>query len=265
MDAVSGKFDINHLISNIQGIDGLAVALTEALKLYKEVASNIFHMAGWRDISAYIYGFLILAFSYAIILLALIEILMAKFAIAFLFVLLPVMSIFLVFGKTEKLFERHIGLLTGFALQLFFVPAVVGFALAFVKWSIIGGGIMHLTGIKDLNTTWSSIIPFLITAALGMAFVFKAAQWAQQIGSGIASGAGLAMMIAVSSAMMMGVKPLGKLLRPAGRAALNPVKTGKSIMGHPATQMAAKTAAFMAMGGAKAPTAAPAANPLRYA
>lgn len=251
MDAVSGRFDISNYIPPIKGFDTLTIALTVALKLYESVANQIFSSGNWHNLTPYIYGSVTYLFGYGIVFLALLEILMAKFAIAFLFILVPIMSIFVAFGKTEKLFERHMGLIVGFSLQLFFVPAVVGFSLAFVKWSLIIGGAVNYVSGAVVDTTWSTITGFIICAFLGIVFVLKAAQWAQQIGSGFASGSGLGMMAAAVGGMMIGAKAAGKVIKPVGKRALHPVKTAKAFAGHPATQMAMKTAAFMhsTMGG----------------
>jgi hypothetical protein len=229
INIVSGKLNVGNVMPSIPGVSGIGAAMDQAILTFHAVANHLTKNAGWKDFSAYFLAFLVRLFGWGIILIGLIEIVVAKLIVAVLFLLLPIMALFLPFQKTEKKFETYLGVLCGYSLILILVPMVIGFSLSFIKWSLILGKVISLTGQVIGLSNWGMIVPFILVGGICLVLVVTAGHIAKQIGSGSASSSGMA-MLAGAAAGAMGGFALGKGMLGASANTTKTIGKGAGTM-----------------------------------
>lgn len=164
---------------------GINEALQLVLTEFTEIGQWVWDLGSIGHLSPYFSALIIWGFGYALVLVAVFEILLAKIMLAILFVTAPLFIGFTLFKITHPFFDRWLGAIVGFALMLIFVSAMLALALSITQWALVGVYADHAA-----NTKLVSFVPILIVGFLGIGVILKAAQLAQSIGGTVASTAG---------------------------------------------------------------------------
>jgi type IV secretion system protein VirB6 len=126
---------------------------------------------------------------YAALLLAFIEILMAKMMIAILFTIAPLFIAFTVFKSTHGFFEKWLGVICGFVFFLILIPAGVSLMLNCMQWTIAGEYAKRAADISLMG-----FVPLMVVSALSVLLILKITTYAHVIGNSVATSAGSALV-----------------------------------------------------------------------
>lgn len=168
------------------GING---ALQSVLIEITKVGSWVWDRGSWHSFGPLFTAILIWLFGYAALVLAVIEILLAKMMLAILFTLAPLFISFTIFKPTHGMFERWLGAICGFLLFLVFIPAAITLGLTFMQWSIAGAYAQ-----QALNMTLVGFVPVMIVGVLSVILILEVTKYAQNIGGGVSSSTGASLM-----------------------------------------------------------------------
>ncbi len=161
--------------------EALQLVLTE----FTETGQAIWKLGGINHFSPYFSAIVVWGFGYALVLVAVFEILLAKIMLAILFVTAPLFVCFTLFKITHPFFDRWLGAIVGFSLMIIFVSAMLGLALSITQWALVD---IYASDAMDLTIV--SFVPVIIVGFLGIGVILKAAQLAQSIGATVASTSG---------------------------------------------------------------------------
>jgi len=139
----------------------------------------------WHNIGPYFTAALVWIFGYAMIVVALFEIVLAKIMLAILFTTAPLFVCFTLFKVTHGYFDRWLGLIVGFAFLQIFISAVIALTLSFDQWAIAGAYVNHALGFQLVG-----FVSIMIVGLLGVGLVLKVAQMAQAIGGAVSTASG---------------------------------------------------------------------------
>ncbi len=164
----------------IPDADTLDEAMQIILSGFSKIGSVIFNSAGFSNFGAMLDGIIIWIIGYAIVGLALLEIILAKMMLAVLFTFTPLFVLCLFFRPFHGIFDRWLGLIFGAALLQIFVQSVtaLGMSLAYL-W--VGE---HL-GSQALDIGNFGTLPIIIIGIVCLGMIHKAGQMGLIIGSGL--------------------------------------------------------------------------------
>jgi type IV secretion system protein VirB6 len=128
-------------------------------------------------------------FGYALVLIALFEIVLAKIMLAVLFALAPLFMSFTLFKVTHVFFDRWLGAIVGFALVLIFISSVLALVLSLVQFAI---GDVYAT--HRVNMSLVGFVPMMVVGFIGIGVMLYVAHLAQSIGSGMSTASGSALL-----------------------------------------------------------------------
>ena len=166
----------SHLkIPNAENLDeGLQIVLSA----FSQLGGILFDSAGFSNFGALLDGVIIWGVGYAIVGLALFEIILAKVMLAILFIFTPLIVLSLFFKPFHGLFNRWLGLILGAALLQLFVQAVAVLAMS-LAYFWVG---MH-AGSAALKIGNYGTLPVIIIGIVCIGMIHKAAQMAMFIGA----------------------------------------------------------------------------------
>jgi len=164
------------------GIDG---AMQSVLIEFTKIGNWIWATGSWHTWGPYLTAMMVWGFGYAMILVGLFEIVLAKIMLAILFTTAPLFICFTLFKSTHSYFDRWLGLVVGYAFLLIFVSSVLGLALSFAQWAIADTFISHAAGLQLVG-----FIPAMLVGFMGIGIILKTAQLAQSIGGSVCTASG---------------------------------------------------------------------------
>ena len=152
---------------------------------FTKIGEWIWGQGSWHDLGPYFTAALVWAFGYAMIVVAMLEIVLAKTMLAVLFTLAPLFISFTLFKATHAYFDRWLGLVVGFAFLQIFVSAAIAVALSFDQWAVAG-----IYASKAFGLGLVGFVGVMVVGAMGVGLVLKAAQMAQAIGGAASTASG---------------------------------------------------------------------------
>jgi len=164
------------------GING---AMQSVLIEFSKIGAWVWDQGSWHNMGPCFTAMLIWGFGYALILVAVFELVLAKIMLAVLFAVAPLFIGFTVFKPTHPFFDRWLGACVGFGLLMIFVSSMLALALSIAQWAIAGTYVAHAA-----NLSLVGFVPIMIVGFMGVGIILKAAQLAQAIGGTITTTSG---------------------------------------------------------------------------
>lgn len=158
--------------------------LNDILKL----GISLFEAGSLRKLTPYFAGMMVFLSGSITIGLAFIEIVIAKLMLAITLCTAPLFIIFTLFEQTKSLFERWLGILTGFSFVLIFVSSVVGLCMHLLHW--VAYALLE-TAEPLTAAIW---IPIFIVACLCVMGITQATAIGKSIGGHLCTSGGAAMV-----------------------------------------------------------------------
>ena len=219
----------------IPNVDDIESALQLTSDLVSFIGSSIISHAGFSTMSYIFYGGFVYISGFVLILIAMIEIVVAKIMMAALFVIAPAIIPCCLFKYTQGIFDRWIGNLIGFSLLLVLISAVLGIGMSIIYSFLPITSITAVLPDHFFNGLSYGIIPMLASLIIVAYSLTKITSVAMHIGGG-ASSAGLG---AIAGGMMIGAAmsstksmahPLAKsVMGGAGRTAGSALRSGVNL------------------------------------
>lgn len=171
------------------GGTGVNGALQSVLNEVARVGAWVWDRGSISDWGPYFTSMCIWFFGLCSLVIAIIEIILAKLMLAVLFSLAPLFIGFTLFKPTQGMFDRWVGSISGFALFLIMIPAVVTLGLSFVQLVV-----QDQYATQAANITLVDWIPIMIAGILNLVLILKVSDYAKSIGGSISSGSGSSML-----------------------------------------------------------------------
>ena len=165
-----------------EGING---AMQSVLIEFTKIGIWVWNRGSWHNLGPCFSAILIWGFGYALILVAVFELVLAKIMMAVLFATAPLFVGFTLFKPTHGFFDRWLGACVGFGLLIIFVSSMLALALSISQWAIAGTYLDHATGLLLMG-----FVPVMIVGFIGVGIILKAAQLAQSIGGTVTTTSG---------------------------------------------------------------------------
>ena len=122
---------------------------------------------------------------YALVILGLFEIIIAKIMLAILFVMAPLFISFTLFKATHGFFERWLGSILGFAFLSIFIMTALALAVSFLHWTINEIYLSHSS-----TLTLMGFVPILIVGGIAIFILMGVASMAKSLGGSISAVSG---------------------------------------------------------------------------
>lgn len=229
-------------LTNAIGIKG---ALQTVLIEVSKVGQWIMNKGSFYNPTPWITGMGIIGFGGVVVVVAFMEIFVAKLIIAVCFCLAPLFITLTLFDKTRAFFDRWLGTLVGYSLIFVFVSAVLGVCMHLVHFTVAG----HFIS-KALHVTFTDWIPVAFMAVISVKALLDVAGIAKGIG-GACQAAGTSAMVGGFVGAAMGASRSGgsatKQIAGKGMSALSKLTPNGAI-----AQMGMAAAQKMAQGGSTA-------------
>lgn len=148
-----------------EGING---AMQSVLIEFTDIGNWIWNRGAWNNISPCFTAVLIWGFGYALILVAIFELVLAKIMLAILFSTAPLFIPFTLFKTTHGFFDRWLGACVGFALLMIFVSSMLALALSISQWAIADIYLSHA-----INVSLVGFVPVMIVGFIGVGILLK--------------------------------------------------------------------------------------------
>jgi len=168
------------------GIDG---AMQSVFIEFTKIGEWVWNRGSWHNVGPRFTAVLIWGFGYAMILVAVFELVLAKIMMAVLLATAPLFVGFTLFKPTHGFFDRWLGACAGYALLTLFVSSMLALSLSIAQWAIAG---TYLD--KALNVSLVGFIPVMVVGFIGVGVILKAAQLAQAIGGTVTTSSGSALL-----------------------------------------------------------------------
>lgn len=163
---------------------GLQNVLNNILKL----GTTLFDAGSLRKLTPYFAGMMVFLSGSITIGYAFIEIVTAKLMLAVTLCAAPLFIIFTLFHQTKSLFERWLGVLTGFAFVLIFVSSVVGLCVHLLHW------VTYSLSSSTEQLTASIWVPIFIVACFCVMCIRQAVSIGKSIGGSLCTSDGASMV-----------------------------------------------------------------------
>jgi type IV secretion system protein VirB6 len=163
-------------------------SLQQVLNETMMLGSDLLDAGSIRKLTPYFAGMMVYISGSVMVGLAFIEIVIAKLMLAVTLSTAPLFILFTLFDQTKSMFERWLGLLSGFSFVLVFVSSVVGLSTHLLHWittGIVNGG-SELTA-----AMW---VPLFIVSCLCVLGIVQAAAMGKSIGGSLCTSGGAAMV-----------------------------------------------------------------------
>lgn len=168
------------------GING---AMQSVFIEFAKIGAWVWDRGSWHNMGPRFTAILIWGFGYALILVAVFELVLAKIMLAILFATAPLFIGFTLFKPTHPFFDRWLGACVGFGLLMIFVSSMLALALSIAQWAIAGTYVNQATGLSLVG-----FVPAMIVGFIGVGIILKAAQLAQSIGGTVTTTSGSALI-----------------------------------------------------------------------
>ena len=202
-----------------EGING---AMQSVLIEFTDIGSWIWQQGAWNNASPCFTALLIWGFGYALILVAVFELALAKIMLSILFSTAPLFISFTLFKTTQGFFDRWLGACVGFGLLMIFVSSMLALALSIAQWAIVDLYVNHA-----VNVPLVGFVPVMIVGFIGVGIILKASQLAQSIGGTITMASGSSLLAGVIGGAVGGSSlSILKLPGLVLDAAKKPLRTG---------------------------------------
>lgn len=169
-----------------EGING---ALQSVFIEFMEISNWIWDTGSWHNIGPYVTSLLIMGFGYVFILVAILELVLAKLMLAILLGTAPLFICFTLFKPIHGLFDRWLGACVGFSLLSIFVSSMLALMLSLAQWVVADLYLSHATGIQFM-----SFVPMMVVAFIGIGVILKAANLAQVLGGAVTTSSGSSLL-----------------------------------------------------------------------
>jgi len=201
------------------GING---AMQSVLIEFTKIGSWVWNIGSWHNMGPCFTALLIWGFGYALILVAIFELVLAKIMLAVLFATAPLFIGFTLFKPTHGFFDRWLGACVGFGLLMLFVSSMLALDLSICQWAIAGTYAAHAT-----NLSLVGFVPIMIVGFMGVGVILKVSQLAQSIGGTVTTSSGSALLAGtIGGAVGSSLSTLRTLKSP-----LSAVGAAKSFIG----------------------------------
>ncbi|MDF1654362.1 MAG: type IV secretion system protein [Coxiellaceae bacterium] len=167
--------------------EGINAAIQLVLTELTKIGMLLWQKGSWHNFGPVFSALLVWGFGYAMLLVSLFELVLAKIMLAVLFATAPLFISFTLFKPTRGFFERWLGACVGYALIMVFVAAMLTLVLTIAQWMLEQVYLQHMHGMTVVD-----FVPMMLVGFVGVGLILKSAQLAQAIG-------GTVMMVAVSS------------------------------------------------------------------
>ncbi len=164
------------------GING---AMQSVLIEFSEIGKWVWDRGSFYNLAAYFSAILIWGFGFALILVALFELILAKIMLAILLAMAPLFIAFTLFKPTHNFFDRWLGTCVGFSLMMIFVASILALALSLAQWSVAAIYANHAARLSIVG-----FIPTMIVGFIGVGLVLRAAHLALAIGGTVSTLSG---------------------------------------------------------------------------
>lgn len=171
------------------GGTGINGAMQSVLIEFTKIGNWTWDMGSFRRFGPCFDAILIWGFGYALIMVGVFELILAKIMLAVLFATAPLFVGFTIFKPTQSFFDRWLGACVGFGLLMVFVSSMLALALSITQWAIAGMYLQHVT-----NIAVTGFVPVMIVGFVGVGIIMKAAQLAQSIGGTVTTSSGSALI-----------------------------------------------------------------------
>lgn len=161
---------------------GIIEALQSCFSQITHLGHHVWEQGSWHHITPLFSGILIWLFGFAMVLVALFEIVLAKIMLAILFSLAPLFIAFTIFKVTRQLFDRWLGLLITYALLMIFVATVMSFMILLIGW-----GIQTLEHEQGISAHFLDFLPIMVIGTLGIGMILNVVDLARSIGGTVAT------------------------------------------------------------------------------
>ena len=172
-----------------EGIEG---AMQSVLIEFVKIGAWLWAMSSWHSFSPCFTAILIWGFGFAMILVAIFELVLAKIMLAILFATAPLFIAFTLFKPTHGFFDRWLGACVGFSLLTIFVSSILVLTLSICQWAVGETYLNHAAGISLVG-----FIPVMVVGSLGIGITLKAAHLAQSIGGTVTTSSGSALLAGI--------------------------------------------------------------------
>jgi type IV secretion system protein VirB6 len=196
-----------------EGING---AMQSVLIEFTDIGNWIWNRGAWNNISPCFTAVLIWGFGYALILVAIFELVLAKIMLAILFSTAPLFISFTLFKTTHGFFDRWFGACVGFTLLMIFVSSMLALALSISQWAIADIYLSHA-----INVSLVGFVPVMIVGFIGVGILLKASHLAQSIGGSVSTASGSALLAGTVGGAVGSALTTIKMPVPALRATKN--------------------------------------------
>jgi type IV secretion system protein VirB6 len=198
---------------HIPGVHSINMGLQLLSDVISMITSAIFSQAGFSHLDFFFYGGIIWLIGNFVIGIAMIEMIMAKFMMAALFTIAPIMFLMTLFRLTRPSFDRWLGNLFGFTILLILISTMLGMIMGVIYEFMPVVTVANALPDGFFNGLATGIIPMMICLVLGIYGLYKVNLIAMHIGGG-ASTAGMG---AVVGGLMIGLamSPLNQIGRKA--------------------------------------------------
>ncbi len=168
------------------GING---AMQSVMIEFTKIGAWVWDRGSWHNWGPYLTGALIWGFGYALLLVAVFELVLAKIMLAILFATAPLFVGFTLFKPTHPFFDRWLGACVGFGLVMIFVSSMLALALSMIQWVIAGTYASHAIGLSLVG-----FVPVMLVGFMGVGIILKSAHLAQSIGGTVTTTSGSALL-----------------------------------------------------------------------
>lgn len=158
-----------------RGIEG---ALQSVLTHFTKVGYWLWRQGSWHNFSPCFEAIVIWGSGLTLVLYALLQLIIANIMLSILFTLAPLFISFLIFEKTQSLFDRWAGHVLSYALLTLFVSLLLSLILNIAEWSI-----SDITENNLLTTLLiASFVPIVIVCFVSVALIKRISAMAYDIG-----------------------------------------------------------------------------------
>lgn len=187
---------------------GIIGAMQSVLIEFTKVGSWVWAQGNIYESGPLLVAILIWGFGYAMLMIALFEIVMAKIMLAILFTTAPLFISFTLFKPTQPFFDRWLGSIVGYCFLLIFVSATIALALNFAQWAVGDVYFTHVTTITIVG-----FVPIMVVCFIGIGVILKISHIAQNIGGSVCATSGTQLLAGAVGGFIGGAMSGGSLTK----------------------------------------------------
>ena len=202
---------------HIPGVTSINMSLQLTSNIIGFISGAVFEQAGFSHIGLFFYGGVIWIVGYAMIIIAMFEMIIAKIMMAVLFTVAPIMFVCLLFEYTKGIFDRWIGNLIGYTVLLIMISAMLGLIMGIIYEFMPITAVTSALPSSFFKGLAVGVVPMVICLFVAIYGMTKLSSMAMHIGGGAASSGmgGVIGGMMVGKMMSMGSSPLNSAGRKA--------------------------------------------------